>query len=88
MEWLKYKKKKEVCDICSKPSNKFVQCIDDKCCPSCAAEWVKWEKAEESRGVCLACSHNPNKICHKDCPHYPAKIKREKNGIHRNTRPV
>lgn len=44
---LPFKKgKEEVCDICERPTKKFIQCFDDKCCPSCAA---KFEKAEKER---------------------------------------
>ncbi len=39
---------KEVCDECDKPSDKFVQCDDAKCCPSCATEWEKAEQIRQS----------------------------------------
>ncbi len=39
----------EVCDECDKPSKTFIQCDDNKCCPSCAAEWEEAEQKNNKR---------------------------------------
>ncbi len=41
------KKEKETCDACGKPSKEFIQCLDDKCCPSCAKKFIGFEKMKE-----------------------------------------
>lgn len=43
----------------------------------CSCGFDEAVNSENHRIACVSCSHKLDAVCHKDCPHYPAKLERE-----------